>query len=303
MSHADSHRSRSVCAADALIQMMKVLLFCAFGAVRAPAPRQFQHDTGTARSSSCQAVDAPSSLSPDLMRSRYLGRLPVLLPASISPATGADHEDWSVSGLLRRHADTAVVLGTNASLATHGEAASARTPTTLRQYLHPDNGTVHEPGYLFLTGSSRPGGAPWQTEGASRLLEEVRTVTRRWRAASSELGRLLPEPEAGWEPVLAVGGGGGGGGGATGSDRADGIPFHRHFEAWLLLLHGAKRWHLYPPTIPPPQQDISSSHSHRVDTVLPSLSAELSPYECVQRPGETLYHLRHIISMARTLDC
>jgi hypothetical protein len=44
-----------------------------------------------------------------------------------------------------------------------------------------------------------------------------------------------------YEPVVAVGSSG------THAGGSGGIPFHRHFGAWLVLLHGKKLWHLFPP--------------------------------------------------------
>ena len=46
----------------------------------------------------------------------------------------------------------------------------------------------------------------------------------------------------------------------------DGIPFHRHFSAWFALLHGSKRWHLFPPSVTPP-----NSSSHRSGTGQPAM--------------------------------
>jgi hypothetical protein len=65
------------------------------------------------------------------------------------------------------------------------------------------------------------------------LLDEARATTAEWWKRSLE-PYLKHDGPGTYEPVLAVGSSGAKGVGATG------IPFHRHFAAWLVLLHGPR---------------------------------------------------------------
>jgi hypothetical protein len=86
---------------------------------------------------------------------------------------------------------------------------------------------------------------------------------------------------------------------AVSVDRGGGIPWHRHHAAWLLLLHGTKRWHLYPPSASPPKAAPrvaaavhvadDDGHEEWIRSVLPSLPAPQRPLEAVQQRGELLY--------------
>ena len=211
-----------------------------------------------------------------------LAAAPCLLPASLSPATADDTIRWSRDGLLSRHADTLVVLGTNRSLAARG-VPSPREPTRLRDYLgkqlHDCADRPHA-GYLFLSaGNERSHGA---------LLDDAIEAARRWSRGSLTdfIGGLEPS-----EPVIAVS-----------ASAGAGIPWHRHHASWLLLLHGSKRWHLYPPSVHPPGMtspnpaasdmeatDSSGGHAIWVRSVLPTLGTGQRPLEAVQHPGEILY--------------
>ena len=211
-----------------------------------------------------------------------LAALPCLLPGSLSPATADDTIRWSRDGLLSRHADTLVVLGTNRSLATRG-VPSPREPTRIGDYLGQqlqDCADRANSGYLFLSaGNERSRGA---------LLDDASETASRWSRGSLAdfIGGLEPS-----EPVIAV----------SASDGA-GIPWHRHHASWLLLLHGSKRWHLYPPSVHPPgmappnpaasdmeEMDSSGGHAAWVRSVLPTLGTGQRPLEAVQHPGEILY--------------
>ena len=90
-----------------------------------------------------------------------------------------------------------------------------------------------------------------------------------------------------------------------------GLPFHSHGKTWLALIHGSKRWLVYPPGYNAPaeiQQQFNPLLSNYVwmQNVYPKLAslppapvdpsadtASTSPYsrplECVQRPGDIIY--------------
>ena len=92
-----------------------------------------------------------------------------------------------------------------------------------------------------------------------------------------------------------------------------GLPFHHHGETWLGLVHGMKRWFLYPPGASAPQS-IERTHNPLI-TVLdwfytvypkmghldpPPINGDIPvaqgrghegyrPLECVQMPGDIMY--------------
>ena len=233
--------------------------------------------------SSSLRVAVLRDLQPATFRSRCIRQgQPCLLTALLSPATPADTERWSRAGMIARHADTTVVLGTNRSLAVRG-APSSRAPTRLADYLGGPGQQCDDslPGYLFLSAGNEP------SRGA--LLDEAEEAVDRW--SRGVLAEFLGELGAS-EPVLAVSGGEG-----------SGIPWHRHHAAWLVLLHGAKRWHLYPPSVHPPgiaRRDAAAGpadteaaadggHAEWMGTVLPTLPEPERPMEVVQRAGELMY--------------
>eukprot|EP01034_Spumella_vulgaris_P024386 gene24386-30728_t len=94
-----------------------------------------------------------------------------------------------------------------------------------------------------------------------------------------------------------------------------GLPFHHHGRTWLAVVHGAKRWFVYPPGYgSPPEVDALAnpflSTSRWLEEVYPGLidypkppvyghledalstsvpRTGYRPLECVQRPGEVLF--------------
>ena len=67
-----------------------------------------------------------------------------------------------------------------------------------------------------------------------------------------------------------------------------GVPFHGHGPGWSEVLHGRKRWFLYPRDDKPPF-DPDESQWQWLQEVYPSLSPERKPIECTISPGEQLY--------------
>jgi hypothetical protein len=83
------------------------------------------------------------------------------------------------------------------------------------------------------------------------------------------------------EPVLVIG-----------NANEGGIPFHRHHEAWLLLLHGTKKWSFYPSAIGEiVERSFNPNVSHSIwrERILPTLPAIHQPQECTQLAGELMY--------------
>jgi hypothetical protein len=82
------------------------------------------------------------------------------------------------------------------------------------------------------------------------------------------------------DPILAVGGNG------------SGTQFHRHTDAWNVLVSGHKRWFLTPgEKIPLPTHPASYGMGveHYVTKLFPALPDSERPQHCVQQPGELMY--------------
>ena len=66
-----------------------------------------------------------------------------------------------------------------------------------------------------------------------------------------------------------------------------GVPFHFHNDGFSEVLHGAKRWLLYPSK--PPHYDVNATSTQWLERVYPNLTRPERPYECVIGPGDLLY--------------
>ncbi|XP_048847642.1 jmjC domain-containing protein 8 isoform X1 [Brienomyrus brachyistius] len=67
-----------------------------------------------------------------------------------------------------------------------------------------------------------------------------------------------------------------------------GVPFHWHGPGYSEVIHGRKRWFLYPPNHEPKFHPNRTTLSWVTETY-PTLTATQRPLECTIRPGEVLY--------------
>jgi hypothetical protein len=83
-----------------------------------------------------------------------------------------------------------------------------------------------------------------------------------------------------------------------------GVPFHEHGPGWSEVLHGRKRWFLYPKDITAPLFNPLASQWEWVHDAYPTLSPDQKPWECTLYPGEqTSFLLRFPHELPRqTLD-
>lgn len=78
-----------------------------------------------------------------------------------------------------------------------------------------------------------------------------------------------------------------------------GVPFHidpRGTSAWNSVLHGKKRWAMYPPSVHPPGVGPHHKDYYNAPTavkwylkVFPTLSEQDLPIECIQEEGDTIF--------------
>ena len=66
-----------------------------------------------------------------------------------------------------------------------------------------------------------------------------------------------------------------------------GVPFHFHNDGFSEVMHGAKRWLLYPER--PPRFDENATSTSWLREEYPRLSRSERPHECVIHPGDLLY--------------
>jgi len=69
-----------------------------------------------------------------------------------------------------------------------------------------------------------------------------------------------------------------------------GVPFHFHHDGFSEVMHGAKRWLLYPDR--PPGFAANATSIHWLRTVYPTLHPSDLPLDCVLVPGDVLYFPR-----------
>jgi len=67
-----------------------------------------------------------------------------------------------------------------------------------------------------------------------------------------------------------------------------GVPFHFHGPGFAEVIHGRKRWFLYPPD-EQPSFDPDNSTLHWYMYTYPNLPREKKPLECLLRPDEVIY--------------
>lgn len=77
-----------------------------------------------------------------------------------------------------------------------------------------------------------------------------------------------------------------------------GVPFHTHGPGFSEMLHGRKRWLLYPPSLEPPGWDPDASMSSWIEDVYPGLS----PHRAVQSTEHDTYKGRQVLSI-KPLEC
>lgn len=70
---------------------------------------------------------------------------------------------------------------------------------------------------------------------------------------------------------------------------ASGVPFHYHNDGFSEVLHGAKRWLLYPAHRKPPYFDPNATSISWLRNVYPRLHARDRPQDCIIWPGDLLY--------------
>lgn len=234
-----------------------------------------------ARDMGC-SIDRVPALSPADFRDNYRGIKPVIFTLT-APVSSAQ---WRPEALCKEHGHRLVKLGQNRTLALHGDAVEMQVP--LSQYLGPAAcSSVSEKsgdgmaddfkrsarynGYHFQLGLAP--GDPMDLPGAAEAV-----------ANYSALEPYFDGVE--WSPVVSLDGG---------AQQKGGIPFHRHYESWLFLIHGRKQWAVARPdgedtrALMSTFDDNISAHEwfDTIGTKLPN--GVRNPDQCVQEQGEIIY--------------
>ena len=66
-----------------------------------------------------------------------------------------------------------------------------------------------------------------------------------------------------------------------------GVPFHFHADGFSEVMHGSKRWLLYPTK--PPHYDVNATSTQWLERVYPNLTRAERPHDCTIEPGDLLY--------------
>jgi len=209
------------------------------------------------------AVRDVSALSRAAFVREFRGARPVLLR---SPALLAARGRWARGALLECCAGEVVQVGADArSIVTnHGEgAANATLSEFLETRMLAAGGGRAQPAYLFDRS---------QFARQPRGREQLRTVPFPPLLLPQDRSMEGFSMQDGLDIYLLIGG-------ANAS-----VGFHDHADSLVAVLHGAKRWFLYPPhRIPAP-----SWRSRRGMAEAP-VAAVAGSVQCVQLPGEFLY--------------
>jgi hypothetical protein len=213
-----------------------------------------------------------------LTQEEFLRDFHMQRPLLIEGATAQWEHAFAPSVLRERHSQLEVLATQSFQIRNYGisdtNCPSVRpVPTTLGRFL--DNG-------LQLSAAERPPGA--FSDKFYIFDSSVMKPGIRGKMPAGDLRQqvLLPDifHDPGIDLILAVGGNG------------SGTQFHRHTDAWNVLVSGHKRWFLTPgERIPLPSYPASYGMGveHYVTKLFPALADTQQPQHCVQRPGELMY--------------
>ena len=215
----------------------------------------------------CPGIDRVSlaELSVERFESDYRGVKPVILTGATA-AWGAS-ERWQKAALLRDHGDARVELGHPSEIVAFG--GTGGTFSTLGQFIGSFGGNAARDRVIF----------------DSREVLQQRPKLRADFDTPAPFVRMMAEARGGvsWQ-MLSIG------------DDGAGLSFHSHGDSWLGIVHGAKRWLLYPPGRAPKQLfetqgPVALPILDWVQRFLPELPVEVpSPLvDCLQVAGEAVY--------------
>lgn len=206
----------------------------------------------------------------DLSAARFESEYHGVKPVIVTDATvdWAATERWRKSPLVRDHGDARIELGHPAEIIAFGGTGS--TFSTLGQFISSFGNTNAAKDRLMFDSSEILQQRP-------ELRAQFVTPTPFVRMMTESMGR------APWQ-MLSIG------------DDGAGLSFHSHGDSWLGLVHGRKRWLLYPPGGAPRQLfeslgPIAPPMHEWVRRSLPKLPVEVpSPLvDCLQKAGEAVY--------------
>ena len=215
----------------------------------------------------CTGIDrvAAGDMTAARFHREYRGARPVILTGATEG--WAATERWRKAALLRDHGDARVEVGDPAEIVAFGGTGSAFT--TLAR---------------FVGGFGRNGASTDRFVFDSSELLQQRPALRSDFATPAPFEQMMAEEDGGasWQ-MLSIG------------DEGGGLSFHSHGESWLGLVHGAKRWLIYPPGGAPRELfeslgPIAPRMRDWARESLPQLQRHAPPAaDCLQTAGEAVY--------------
>jgi ribosomal protein L16 Arg81 hydroxylase len=210
-----------------------------------------------AESSSCEErcnIDRVSDLSLEQFLREYKERRPVVITSTNNNFTIAATDK---SRILSTYGDEVVTLGTSNTYT--GRVAKR---SRLRDYIaYMENRTIrqtNETWYMFGDTVEEFWDIVMKDYQIPKLIKEEKDIDNTVR----------------YTATIGMGG------------IHSGVPFHTHMHGWSEVLHGAKRWFLFPRDVVP-EFDPDQSQYQWLQEVYPRYRSEI--IECVIRPGEALY--------------
>mmetsp|Transcript_16626 Transcript_16626/g.32203 ORF Transcript_16626/g.32203 Transcript_16626/m.32203 type:complete len:318 (+) Transcript_16626:94-1047(+) len=223
-----------------------------------------------------------SELSCEEFVERYLGQEPVVIRQLFKEANKAFLEDTSPNEFRKRYGHLPVKLSTANSF-TGREWSETDLASYMDHMLHPQNETLSGNQTFYLFGSQQ--GAEWSSFLANYWRPSLKYPSESFMKdhidSTSVCERLRWDSGIQQDELTSLSFGLAGSG--------TGVPFHFHGPGFLQMLHGRKRWFLYPPQTTPKFHPNETTLTW-VRSVYPDLAnADKPTHECVLGPSDVIY--------------
>eukprot|EP00933_Yihiella_yeosuensis_P065434 TRINITY_DN6923_c0_g1_i3.p1 TRINITY_DN6923_c0_g1~~TRINITY_DN6923_c0_g1_i3.p1 ORF type:complete len:522 (-),score=60.30 TRINITY_DN6923_c0_g1_i3:123-1688(-) len=221
----------------------------------------------------CPGIDRMhiSELTEEVFNKTYFRKKPLIITGVLEGEDGQQLlKDWSRSNVEKTLNKKEVQIGYSRELVSLNQGRGNKK-LSMKKYLQkldklalqPPENRTRDPRYLF---------------DKDNLLKDPalsETRNKMMRVFGSTLGKNLEDKDM-WSVLV-------------GTSNAS-VQWHRHSDAYNLILYGLKRWWLYPPATAPPVHFPAFFPVYIwFEDVYPTIEESRRPIECQQNPGELIY--------------